>query len=88
MNSKKIAGDPTPQSPVAVEKNKDYQIMTDYVGNSYYPSAAECIALHVSTGTYWRTVYRLYEDSSEANFSATWREVVPEKVTITKYKSK
>lgn len=88
MSSKKNVGNPTPQSPVAVEKNKNYKIMTDYVGDSYWPSSAECIALHKSTGTYWRTLYRVYEDSSEADLSATWREVVPEQVTITKYKDK
>lgn len=82
--SKKL-GNPTPQSPLAVEKNPDYELMTDYVGGNYYPSAAEVVAKHKATGTYWQAVYAVREDDSDADMSATWHQVVPKKVTITKY---
>lgn len=79
---------PTPQSPVAVEKNPDYEIMTDYEPGNWYPSAAEVVAKHKATGTFWMAVYRVREDDSDADCGATWRQVFPKKITITKYESK
>lgn len=77
---------PTPQSPIQVEKNPEYEIMTDYIPGNWYPSASEVIAKHKKTGTFWMAVYAVREDDSDADSSATWHQVVPEKVTITKYK--
>jgi hypothetical protein len=78
---------PTPQSPIQAEKNPEYEVMTDYVSDSYYPSAAEVIVRHKASNTFWRAVYRVREDDSDADMGATWNRVVPEKVTITKYKT-
>jgi hypothetical protein len=78
---------PTPQSPIQVEKNPEYEIMTDYAGGSYYPSAAEVIVRHKKSGTYWKAIYRVREDDSDADWPATWRRVVPKKMTVTKYEN-
>lgn len=78
---------PTPQSPIQVEKNPEYELMTDYVGDSYWPSAAEVVVKHKKSGTFWKAVYAVREDDSDADCGATWRQVVPKKVTITKYEN-
>lgn len=80
-------GNPTPQSPIQVEKNSEYEIMTDYVPDSYWPSAAEVVARHKKSDTFWKAVYAVREDDSDADCGATWRQVTPKKVTITKYES-
>jgi len=78
---------PTPSSPEQVSKNPDYQVMTDYVSGSYYPSADEVIVKHVTSNTFWRAVYRVHKDDSDYSCGATWYQVVPETVTIIRYKS-
>lgn len=77
--------DPTPQSPEQVSKNTAYKVMYDYESGSYYPSACEMVAMHIESGTYWKTVYRIREDDSDYADSSTWRQVVPEPVTIIRY---
>lgn len=84
---KKVVGDPSPQSPIQVEENPEYELMSDYSPDSYYPSAAEVVARHKKSNTFWKAVYRVREDDSDADCSATWRQVVPKKITITKYES-
>jgi hypothetical protein len=78
---------PTPQSPIQVENNPEYEIMTDYVPGNWYPQAGEVVALHKKSGTYWQAVYAIREDDSDADVGATWHQVKPKKVTITKYES-
>ena len=77
---------PTPQSPIQVEKNPEYEVMTDYVPASYWPSAAEVIVRHKKSNTFWKAVYAVREEDSDAEYSTTWRRVVPAKITITEYK--
>lgn len=77
---------PSPASPGNVAKNKAYEVMHDYVSGSWYPSADEIIVKHKKSGTFWRAVYRVYEDSSEYDYSATWTQVTPSQRTITEYK--
>ena len=77
--------DPSPKSPEQVSKSKDYEVMSDYVGGSYYPSADEIVVKHKTSNTFWRAVYAVHEDDSDWQYSATWRQVVPQRVTITKY---
>lgn len=78
---------PTPQSPVQVEKNPEYEIMTDYAPGNWYPSASEIIVRHKKSNTFWMAVYAVREDDSDADCGATWRQVTPKKVTIIKYES-
>ena len=73
-------------SPISVSKDKAYEVMRDYVGGSWYPSADEIIVKHIKSGTFWRAIYRVYEDSSEADCSANWTQVTPSQRTITEYK--
>ena len=82
---KKNTADPTPQSPLAVEKNPAYEAVSDYVPEQYWPNGAEFIVKHKATGTFWKAVYAVRMDDSDADMSATWRQVAPKKVTITKY---
>ena len=77
--------DPTPQSPIAVEKNPAYELMDDYVSATYWPSAAEVVVRHKESNTFWQAVYAVREDDSDAEFSATWTQVAPKQVVITKY---
>lgn len=76
---------PTPKSPEQVSKSPDYEVMSDYVGGHYWPSADEVVVKHKSSNTFWRAVYAVGEDDSEWVFSATWRQVTPVQVTTTKY---
>jgi hypothetical protein len=81
----KVIGDPTPMSPIMAEKSPDYEIMTDYSPGIYYPSGAEVIVKHKKSKTFWRAVYAVREDDSDADFGATWTQVKPKRVTITEY---
>lgn len=83
---KKHPYDPTPRSPVEIQSHPEYKIMTDYQGDSYYPSACECIVHHKISNTFWKTIYAVREDDSDADCSATWRQVIPEQIIVTKYK--
>ena len=77
--------DPSPKSPEQVSKSRAYEVMSDYVGGSYYPSADEIIVKHKASNTFWRAVYAVREDDSDWQYSVPWRQVVPTTVTITKY---
>lgn len=83
--SKKIEGDPTPQSPIDVENNTDYELMHDYVRGNWYPSASEVVAKHKKTGTFWMTIYAIREDDSDAGIPATWSQVFPKVISVIKY---
>jgi hypothetical protein len=78
---------PTPQSPVQVSESSDYEVMTDYIPGHYWPSADEIVVRHKKSNTYWRAVYAVREDDSDADMGATWKQVAPKKVTITKYEA-
>ena len=82
-SAKPIAGDPTTQSPFQIRKNTNYEIMSDYVPGNYWPSRSEIIAKHKGFNTFWKVVYVGGEDDY---MEMTWRQVVPEKIVITKYK--
>ncbi len=88
MGKEVKAGNPNGRSPVQVNGMPEYEEMIDYTQPHYYPLANEIVVMHKSTKTYWRTIYRVYDDYSEYDCGATWTEVVPEKVTITRYKAK
>lgn len=74
-------------SPIQAGQNPDYERMTGYQADSYWPSAVQIVVRHKATNTFWSAVYAIREDDSDAEYSASWRQVVPETVTITKYKN-
>lgn len=76
---------PTPRSPAEVFQNSDYEIMTDYQGNAFYPQASECVAKHRASNTFWRAVYAVRDDDSDSGLSATWCQVKPKQITVTIY---
>lgn len=77
--------DPSPMSPAKVAKNRSYQVMYDYEGGQWFPHADEMIVRHKKSNTFWRAVYRVGEDNSDYELSATWREVIPQIVLVHKY---
>jgi hypothetical protein len=83
----KSSGDPFPQSPLLVSKDANYEVMTNYIRNDYYPSADEIVVRHKASNTFWRAVYSVREDDSDFSVSATWTQVVPEQVITTRYKT-
>ena len=76
---------PSPKSPKQVSKSPHYEVMSDYVGGHYWPSADEVVVRHKASNTFWRAVYAVHEDDSEWGFSANWRQVKPKQRTITEY---
>lgn len=85
MSNKKVTGDPSPKSVLSVDKSSKYERMRDFVGGNWYPSAAEVVYKHKESGTFWRAVYRIYEDFSEADQSQNWTQVTPKTKTIVEY---
>jgi hypothetical protein len=86
--SEKKNPDPTPSSPAKVCKNRAYKEMKHYQRNSYWPLADEVVVKHISSNTFWRAVYAVYDDSSNYDWAATWKQVFPKQITITKYEIK
>ncbi len=80
-----VVGDPTPRSPASVCDDPDYECMNDYEPQGFWPSANEVVVRHKETGTFWRAVYRLREDDTDAYCSATWTQVQPRQILLTKY---
>lgn len=78
---------PSNKSPASMFHDHDYEVMGDYIPNEYWPSASEMIVKHKQSNTFWRAVYAIREDDSDAELPATWVQVVPEIVTVTKYKT-
>lgn len=81
----KNKADPTPQSPLAVEKNPAYEAVSNYEPDQYWPNGASFIVKHKETGTFWRAVYAIRMDDSDADCSATWSQVEPKQLVVTKY---
>lgn len=88
MADKAHTGDPGRRSPQDVSKSSAYETMNGYSQEAYFPSAAAIVVKHKKTQTYWRAVYSVRDDDSDFGWPATWEQVEPEQITITKYKTK
>jgi hypothetical protein len=80
-----VVGDPTPRSVASVCGDPAYEGMTDYEPQSFWPSANEVVVRHKETATFWRAVYKVRENNSDVYCSASWTQVQPQQVTVTKY---
>jgi len=80
-----VEGDPSPRSPKNVAQDTSYESVPNFVRGNYWPSADELIVKHKTTGTFWLVVYQVRADDSDYGMSATWKQVRPEIVTLTKY---
>jgi len=70
---------PTPKSPKQISEDPSYKVMDNYIGGSWYPSAAEMIVKHKASNTFWRAVYSVREDDSDFENGAAWQQVAPHK---------
>jgi len=77
---------PTPNCPTHVFNDSDYEVMTNYLRGHYWPSAEEIIVRHKKSNTYWKAIYAVREDDSDADFPATWKQVIPNKIEMIEYK--
>ncbi len=81
-------GNPGRRSPEKVSKDRKYQALSGYQGDSYYPHACQHVVQHIETGNFWSCVYGVGVDDSDYDLDLPWSRVYKHVVTVVKFKDK